>query len=109
MDLSSRIFAYGPLSGRVHAPLSLCMHAQCVIYSEGVHALLSMWVHAYFFSAIYNESWVLISFGDIGVCSCGYTLTISPPHTLPYYPWTNIPRVLFPSSRPFGWDSNPQS
>jgi len=43
----------------------------------------------------------MISFGDICVsvypCSCGYTLTISPPHTLPYYPRINIPRVLFPS------------
>ena len=29
IDLSSRIFAYGPLGGRVHAPLSLCMHAHC--------------------------------------------------------------------------------
>ena len=25
------------------------------------HALLSMWVHAYFFSAICNELWALIS------------------------------------------------
>ena len=43
VDLSSRIFAYGPLSGCVHAPLSLCMHAHCycAIYSEGVHARFS--------------------------------------------------------------------
>jgi len=56
------------------------------------HALLSMWVHAYFFSVICNERWALISFGDICVpfcpCSCGYTLTNPPPHTLPYYPRT---------------------
>jgi len=54
-----------------------------------------MWVHAYFFSAICSEHWVLISFGDVCLsaypCSCGYTLTISPPHTLPYYPQTKHP------------------
>ena len=40
IDLSSRIFAYGPLGRRVHTPLSLCMHAHCycAIYSENVHA-----------------------------------------------------------------------
>ena len=43
IHLSSRIFAYGPLGGRVHTPLSLCMHAHCscAIYSEGVHARFS--------------------------------------------------------------------
>ena len=51
-------------------------------------------------SAICNERWVLISFGDICGptchyhCICGYTLTIPPPHTLPYYPRINLPRVL---------------
>jgi len=54
-----------------------------------------MWVHAYFFYAICNEHWVLIIFGDICLsaysCSCGYTLTIPPPHTLPYYPQTKHP------------------
>jgi len=58
-------------------------------------ALLSMWVHAYFFSAICSEHWVLISFGDICLsaypCSCSYTLTIPPPHTIPYYPQTKHP------------------
>jgi len=43
IDLSAQIFAYSPLGGRVHAPLSLCMHAHCycAIYSEGVHARFS--------------------------------------------------------------------
>jgi len=43
IHLSSRIFAYSPLSGRVQAPLSSCMHAHCycAIYSEGVHARFS--------------------------------------------------------------------
>jgi len=39
--------------------------------------------------------WALISFGDICGsachCICGYTLTIPPPHTLPYYPRTKHP------------------
>jgi len=59
------------------------------------HVLLSMWVHAYFYCAIYNERWALISFGYICVpachCICGYTLNIPPPHTLPYYPRTKHP------------------
>jgi len=59
------------------------------------HALLSMWVHAYFFSATCNERWALISFGDICGsachCICGYTLTISHPHSLPYYPRSKHP------------------
>jgi len=43
IDLSPRILAYSPFGGRVHAPLSLCVHAHCycVIYSEGVHARFS--------------------------------------------------------------------
>jgi len=52
-------------------------------------------VHAYFYCAICNERWTLISFGDICVpachCCCGYTLTITPSHTLPYYPQTQHP------------------
>jgi len=52
-------------------------------------------VHTYFFSTICNEHWVLISFGDICLSayplSCGYTLTIPPPHTLPYYLQTKYP------------------
>ena len=63
------------------------------------HALLSMWVHAYFFSAICNERWALISFGDICGsachCICGYTLTIPPTHTLPNYPRTKHPPCPF--------------
>ena len=55
-------------------------------------AFLSMWVHAYFCCVICNERWALISFSDIcGPAShgiCVYTLTIPPPHTLPYYPGT---------------------
>ena len=31
-----------------------------------VHVLLSMWVNTYFFCAIYNEHWALISFS--GIC-----------------------------------------
>jgi len=42
-----------------------------------VCALLSMWVHAYFFSVICNKRWTLISFGDICGsachCICGYS------------------------------------
>ena len=68
------------------------------LFSGCAHVLLSMWVNAYFFSAIYNEHWALISFSDIFVptchCFCGYTLTFPPPCTLPYYPRHNIPRVL---------------
>ena len=75
----------------VHA----CALLLCNIQRGCARALLSMWVHAYFFSAICNEHWVLISFGDICLsgypCSCGYTLTIPPPHTLPYYPRTKHP------------------
>jgi len=69
--------------------------ALCDIQRGSARVLLSMWVHAYFFSAICNKHWVLISFGDICLSvypySCGYTLTIPPPHTLPYYPWTKHP------------------
>jgi len=72
-----------------------CALLLCDIQRGCAHVLLSMWVHAYFFSAICNERWVLISFGDICVpvcpCSCGYTLTDHPPHTLPYYPRTKHP------------------
>jgi len=81
----------------VHA----CALLLCDIQRGCPRALLNMWVHAYFFSAICNEHWVLIRFEDIRLsaypCSCGYTLTIPPPHALPYCPRTNIPRVLFPS------------
>jgi len=88
------------------AVVGACGHVSAYGLLGGcAHAFLSM-VHAYFFSAICNERWALISFGDIcGLachCICGYTLTIPPSHTLPYYPRNNIPRVLFPSSRPLG-------
>jgi len=47
------------------------------------------------YTAIFNERWALISFGDIcgsGChCICGYTLTNPPLHTLPYYPRTKHP------------------
>jgi len=70
------VSAYGLLGGRAHA-------------------LLSMWVHAYFYCAIYNKLWALISFSDICVPACygicDYTLTILLPHTLPYYPRTQHP------------------
>jgi len=70
-----------------------CGHVSAYgLLSGCAHALLSMWVHACFFSAICNKRWALISFGDICGstchCICGYTLTIPPPHTLPYYPRT---------------------
>jgi len=72
------------------------------------HALLSMWVHAYFFPAICNERWALISFGDICGsachCICGYTLTILPPHTpsLPYYLRTKHPLCPLCTFKIFG-------
>jgi len=44
----------------VHA----CALLLCDIQRGCARALLSMWVHAYFFSAICNEHWVLISFGE---------------------------------------------
>ena len=44
------------------------------------------------YCAIYNKRWALISFRDVYVpachCFCGYTLTITTFHTLPYYRWT---------------------
>jgi len=59
------------------------------------HALLSMWVRAYFFSAICNERWALNSFceicGSACHCICDYTLTIPPSHTLHYYPLIKHP------------------
>ena len=82
-----------------------CGHVNaCGLLGWCAHALLSMWVHAYFFRAIYKECWALISFGDICVppchCFCGYTLTIPPPHTLPYYPRTQRPPCPLPQARP---------
>ena len=73
-----------------------CGHVSaCSLLGGCAHALLSMWVHAYFYCAIYNERWALISFSDICVpachCICGYTLTVPPSHTLPYYPRTQYP------------------
>ena len=66
MDLSSRIFACGPLGGRVHAPLSLCMHAHCAIYSDGVHARFSACgcMHISFLQYVTNTGfwWVLETF-----------------------------------------------
>ena len=59
------------------------------------HALLSMWVHAYFFSTICNERWALISFGNIcafvGLLVNVFAFILSPfppPDTLPYYSQT---------------------
>jgi len=64
-----------------------CALQMCDIQRGCARALLIMRVHAYFFSVICNESWVMISSGDICIsaypCSCGCTLTIFPPHTLP--------------------------
>jgi len=39
-----------------------CEHVSAYgLFGGCAHALLSMWVHAYFFSAICNELWALIS------------------------------------------------
>jgi hypothetical protein len=69
--------------------------ALCDMQRRSARQLLGMWVHAYFFPATCNKHWVVISFGDICLsaypCSCGYTLTNPPPHTLPYYPRTKHP------------------
>ena len=52
-------------------------------------------VHAYFYCAIHNERWTLISFRYICVPAChlccGYTLTVLPFLTLSYYPRTQHP------------------
>ena len=85
-----------------------CALLLCDIQRGCARALLSMWVHACFSSVICNEHWVLISFGDICLstypCSCGYTLTFPPPHTLPYYPRTKhqscpLSQFLFPEKK----------
>jgi len=53
IHLSSRIFAYGPLGGRAHAPLSLCVHAHCycatVRYTARVYTRASQHVGACIF------------------------------------------------------------
>jgi len=91
--------------------------ALCDIQRGSARVLLSMWVHAYFFFAICNVHWVLISFGDICLsaypCSCSYILTIPHLHTLPYYPRTKHPscplsqlRVIgggLPPFKPYDW------
>ena len=76
-----------------------CGHVSAYGLLDGcANALLSMRVHAYCFSAIFNERWALLSFDDICGsachCICGYTLTIPPLHTLPYYPRTKHPFFL---------------
>jgi len=64
-------------------------------------------------SAVFNERWVLIIFGDICGpachyhCICGYTLTIPPPYTLPYYPRTNHPSCPLPQFKTI-WGGLPQ-
>ena len=74
-------------------------------------AFLSMWVHAYFCCVICNERWALISFSDIcGPAShgiCVYTLTIPPPHTLPYYPGTQHPLCSLSQWDPPQWGGIP--
>jgi len=91
-----------------------CGHVSAYgLISGCAHALLSMWVHAYFFSAICNERWALISVGDIcesvvfafAVILTPFPLSVPSNTTL----GPNIPRVLFPSRRPFGGDSLPRS
>jgi len=80
---------------RASKPVHACALLLCDIQRGCACALLNLWVHACFFSAICHEHWVLISFGDICLStypySCGYTLTIPPPHTLPYYPQIKHP------------------
>jgi len=87
-----------------------CRHVSAYGLLGGcAHTLLSMWVHAYFFSAICNERWTLIGFGDIcgSVCDCisGYTLTIPPLHTLPYYSQTKYPLCPLSQLQTNGGDS----
>ena len=80
--------------------------ALCNMQRRSARQLLGMWVHAYFFSATCNKHWVVISFGDICLsaypCSCGYTLTNPPPHTLPYYPRTKHPSCPLSQLRVIG-------
>jgi len=97
----------------------ICTHIQYVhmytytIISGCVHVLLSMWVNTYFFSAIYNEHWALISFSGIccllviafAVILLPFPLPVPSPTILGH----NIPRVLFPRPRPLGGDSPSQS
>jgi len=80
--------------------VSACALLLCNIQQGCARALLSMWVHACFFSVICNEHWVLISFGDICVpvypCCYGYTppfsLSIPSPTTLrPTSPVSSFP------------------
>jgi len=92
---SVTLMMFMPLSSS-RTPTVSCRHVSAYgLLSGCAHALLSMWVYVHFFSAICNEHWALISFSDISVpachCLCGYTLTIPPPHTLPYYPQTQHP------------------
>ena len=81
----------------VCARASTLVHAcaLCDIQRQSARPLLGMWVHTYFFYATCNKHWVVISFGDICLsaypCSCSYTLTNPPPHTLPYYTRTKHP------------------
>jgi hypothetical protein len=84
-----------------------CRHVSAYGLLGGrAHALLSMWVHAYFYCAIYNKRWALISFVDICLPAChficGYTLTIPHPHTLPYYPRTQHRPCPFSQATTFG-------
>ena len=71
----------------------------CSLLGGCAHALLSMWVYAYFYCAIHNEPWALISFSDICVpachCICGYTLTFPLPILSNTTLGRNIPRVIF--------------
>jgi len=116
IDLSSRIFAYGPLGGRVYAPLSLCMHAHCycVIYSEGLHARLSACgcMHISSMQYVTNTGFWLFLETFVYLLILALAVILSPfPLPIPF-PTTlrpNIPPVLFPSSRPLGGDSLPWS
>jgi len=114
IDLSSRIFAYGPLGVRVHAPLSLCMHAHCAIYREGVHAHFSACgcMNISFLHCVTNtgfwlvlETFVYLLILALAVILSPFPLPIPSPTTL----GPNIHSVVFPSSRPLGGDSLPRS
>jgi len=66
------------------AVAGVCGHVSVYgLLGECAHVFLSMWVHVYFFSAIWNECWALISFGDIcgsgWHCICGYPPSPYPP------------------------------
>ena len=106
-----------------HAQCSFLLFAKnacCRWYMRTCDCVRSAWwvctgaskhVDAHFYRAIYNESWALISFCDIYVPAChcifGYTLTIHPPYTIPYYNWTQHSPCPLSQATNIGGDSPP--